>query len=61
MIDLIRELGLGVRAEDTKNQDQIDLTVILKDKVYVFEFKVIELTKAGSALEQIKKNRYYEK
>lgn len=37
------------------------MTVILEGKVYVFEFKVVELTEAGSALEQIKKKLYYEK
>ncbi len=54
-------IGLDVRAEDTTNHGQIDLTVILEDKVYVFEFKVIELTEAGSALEKIKEKKYYEK
>jgi hypothetical protein len=54
-------IGLDVRAEDPTNHGQIDMTVILEDKVYVFEFKVIELTESGSALEQIKKKLYYEK
>lgn len=54
-------IGLDVRAEDPTNHGQIDMTVILEDKVYVFEFKVLELTEAVSALEQIKKNLYYEK
>jgi len=54
-------IGLDVRAEDSTNHGQIDMTVILEGKVYVFEFKVVELTEAGSALEQIKKKLYYEK
>ncbi len=54
-------IGLDVRAEDVTNQGQVDMTVFFEDRVYVFEFKVIEMTEAGSALQQIKDKRYYEK
>ncbi|MCB1156548.1 MAG: ATP-binding protein [Leptospiraceae bacterium] len=54
-------LGLDVRAEEPNNNGQVDMTVFIEKKVYVFEFKVIELTEKGSALEQIKKKKYYEK
>lgn len=54
-------LGLDVRAEDVTNYGQVDMTVFFEDRVYVFEFKVIEMTEAGSALQQIKNKRYYEK
>ena len=37
------------------------MTVLFDNNVYVFEFKVIELTEAGSALAQIKAKKYYEK
>ena len=50
-----------MRAEDHTNVGQADLVVILENKVFVFEFKVIELTEKGSALEQIKEKKYYEK
>ncbi|MDL1963514.1 MAG: ATP-binding protein [Deltaproteobacteria bacterium] len=54
--------GLDVTAEDTTNQGRIDLTVKLDDKIYIIEFKVIEVDKTkGSALEQIKKKKYSEK
>jgi triosephosphate isomerase len=43
------------------NQGQVDMTVFFEDRVYVFEFKVIEMTEAGSAQQQIKDKRYYEK
>jgi len=43
------------------NHGQVDMTVFFEDRVYVFEFKVIEMTEAGSALQQIKDKRYYEK
>ncbi|MCB1144992.1 MAG: PD-(D/E)XK nuclease domain-containing protein, partial [Leptospiraceae bacterium] len=48
-------------AEDVTNHGQVDMTVFFENKVFVFEFKVIELTEKGSALSQIKQKRYYEK
>ena len=55
-------LGLDVIAEDITNIGRIDLTVRIEDKIYIIEFKVIELIKEkNSALEQIKEKRYYEK
>ena len=54
-------LGLDVRTEDVTNHGQVDMTVFFQNKVYVLEFKVIELTETGSALSQIKEKKYYEK
>jgi hypothetical protein len=55
-------LGLEVRAEDSTNLGRLDLAVRLDDKVYLIEFKVVELAgEAGGALEQIKARRYAEK
>ncbi len=54
-------LGLDVIAEDVTNQGQVDMTVFFEEKVYVFEFKVIEMTDKGTALSQIKEKKYYEK
>ena len=54
-------IGLDVRAEDVTNHGQVDMTVFFENRVYVFEFKVIEMTEAGSALAQIKERRYFEK
>ncbi len=34
--------GLEVIPEDITNKGQIDLTVIYRDRVYLFEFKVVE-------------------
>ena len=54
--------GLDVTAEDTTNKGRIDLTIKLDDKIYIIEFKVIEVDKTkGSALEQIKRKKYSEK
>ncbi len=54
-------LGLDVRPEEVTNHGQVDMVVFLENKVFVFEFKVVELTEKGSALQQIKEKRYYEK
>jgi hypothetical protein len=55
-------LGLDVIPEDTTNQGRIDLTLTFDGRVYIFEFKVIELdTGTTSALDQIRSKRYYEK
>lgn len=54
-------IGLDVRVEDVTNQGQADMTVLFEDRVYVFEFKVTEMTEPGSALKQIKERKYYEK
>ena len=54
-------LGFDVRVEDVTNHGQVDMTVFFEDKVYVFEFKVLELTNANSALAQIQEKKYYEK
>ena len=55
-------LGLKVIAEDTTNQGRIDLTVMLDDKVFIIEFKVLdEAKKQGAALAQIKARNYSQK
>ncbi len=54
-------LGLQVQPEDVTNHGRIDLTVCFEEQVYIFEFKVNELTQPGCALEQIKKKNYAEK
>jgi hypothetical protein len=54
-------LGLDVRPEEVTNHGQVDMVVFLESKVFVFEFKVVELTEKGSALQQIKEKKYYEK
>ncbi len=55
-------LGLNVIAEDTTNQGQIDLTVMLDNKIFIIEFKVLEdNTAQGAALAQIKAKNYQQK
>ena len=55
-------LGLDVTPEDTTNKGRIDLTLKFEGRVYIFEFKVIELTNSqGKAIDQIKTKKYHEK
>ena len=49
--------GFDVIPEDTTNDGRIDLTVILGDKVYLFEFKIYD----EEPLKQILEKKYYEK
>jgi len=54
-------LGLDVVVEDATNHGRIDMTVKFNQRIYVFEFKVVELTPEGRALQQIKDKGYAEK
>ncbi len=54
--------GLEVIPEDITNKGQIDLTVIYKERVYLFEFKVVEGEGGeGKALAQLKEKGYHKK
>lgn len=53
--------GLAIILEDAMNQGWIDMTVKFKQRIYLFEFKVVELTPEGRALQQIKDKGYAEK
>ncbi len=55
-------LGLDVRGEDYTNTGRIDLSVVMDNTVFIFEFKVLDLDKSKTgALQQIKNKKYYEK
>ena len=45
-------LGLDIVLEDATHQGRIDRTVQLQDRVYLFEFKVVEIAPEGCALQQ---------
>lgn len=55
--------GFDTRAEDTTSCGKVDLTVLYKNRVYVFEFKVRQRKRKGDkqTLMQIKQKRYWEK
>ncbi len=54
-------LGLNITLEDTSNLGRIDMTLKFNQRVYIFEFKVVELTPEGKALQQIKDKAYADK
>jgi hypothetical protein len=51
-------LGYDVIAEDVTNKGRIDLTLKMKDKILIIEFKV---DKKEEPIKQIKERKYYEK
>jgi hypothetical protein len=54
-------LGLQVQVEHAVATGQIDMVVIFKNSVFIFEFKVVKTQAAGAAIAQIKSNNYAEK
>ncbi|WP_295457413.1 ATP-binding protein [uncultured Thiodictyon sp.] len=54
-------LGLDLTAEDATSLGRIDLTLKFNDRIWLFEFKVVELEPAGRALQQIKDRGYADK
>ena len=54
-------LGLNITLEDSTNLGRIDMMVQFENRIYIFEFKVVELNAAGSALQQIKDKNYADK
>ncbi len=54
-------LGLTIIVEDSTHLGQIDMTLRFNQQIYLFEFKVVELTPKGSALQQIKDKAYADK
>ncbi|MFP4428821.1 MAG: AAA family ATPase [Desulfovermiculus sp.] len=54
-------LGVDVSPEEPTNKGRIDLVVRFAGRVYLIEFKVLELAEPGRALEQIKERGYAQK
>jgi hypothetical protein len=54
-------LGYELIAEDVTNQGKIDLTLIMPEKVLIFEFKLSKYGTAQQAIEQIKAKAYPQK
>jgi hypothetical protein len=53
----LASLGLKIIAEDVTNRGRIDITLFIKDKIYIIEFKVGDT----DALAQIKEKNYHQK
>ena len=56
----LASLGFPIIPEDVTNKGRIDLTLQLPDKIYIFEFKVVDQP-TYQALHQITTKQYYEK
>jgi hypothetical protein len=54
-------LGLDIRLEDPSSFGRIDMSVLFAGQVFLFEFKVVELSPQGRALQQIKTMGYADK
>jgi hypothetical protein len=54
-------LGLDIAVEESTNLGRLDMAVRFEGRVYIFEFKVVELLPEGRALEQIKDKHYADK
>jgi hypothetical protein len=51
-------LGLDITTEDSSNAGRLDMALRFNQQIYLFEFKVVELTPEGRALSQIKDKGY---
>jgi hypothetical protein len=54
-------LGLDLIPEDATSHGRIDLTLKFNARIWIFEFKVVELEPEKQALQQIKDRRYADK
>jgi hypothetical protein len=54
-------LGLDLKVEDATNKGRIDLALRTGERVYLFEFKVVDLVPEGRALAQLQARGYAEK
>jgi hypothetical protein len=52
-------VGLDVTAEDATSHGRIDMTVTLDNRVFIFEFKVVDIDRTpGTALDQVRQRGY---
>ena len=54
-------VGLDIVVEDSSSQGRLDMAVRFNGNVYLFEFKVVELSPEGTAMAQLKQKRYADK
>ena len=54
-------LGLDVTVEDSSSHGRLDMAVRFNDNIYLFEFKVVEMTPEGAAMAQLKVKGYADK
>ena len=54
-------LGLNVTVEDSSSRGRLDMAVRFNRQMYLFEFKVVELARKGTAMAQLKARGYADK
>ena len=54
-------LGLDTTVEDSSSHGRLDMAVRFNGNVYLFEFKVVELSSGGAAMAQLEERRYADK
>ena len=54
-------LGLNVAVEDSTSRGRLDMVLRLENRVYLFEFKVVEQAGEGTAMAQLKARGYADK
>ena len=54
-------LGLDVVVEESTSLGRLDMTVRFGERVWIFEFKVVEQAEEGGALAQVREKRYADK
>ena len=54
-------LGLNITVEDSSSHGRVDMAVHFNDNVYLFEFKVVEMTSEGAAMALLQDRRYADK
>ncbi len=54
-------LGLDITVEDSSSHGRLDMAVLFNAHVYLFEFKVVELSSSGAALTQLQERCYADK
>ncbi len=54
-------LGLDIKVEDSTSHGRLDMAPRFGGNVYLFEFKVVEMTLEGAAMAQLREKRYADK
>ena len=54
-------VGLDIAVEDSSSHGRLDMAVLFNGNVYLFEFKVVEMTPEGAAMAQLKERGYADK
>ena len=54
-------VGLDITVEDSSSHGRLDMAVRFNGKVYLFEFKVVEMAPEGGSMAQLKAKRYADK